>query len=100
MAGNCGIGGYQSQRNSNRHPPARAEPQSAQLDNLHLEIMVQLLSLKFQLLVILDAQTTFLAHLVLLHMQPVRRQGPGFYYWQCHRDASLTSLESLLNDLF
>ena len=62
-------------------------------------VNLSLLSLKFQLLAVMHGQTTMLAKMTLLHMQGGRRQGPGFYFWQTRRDASLSSLKWLLDDL-
>jgi hypothetical protein len=58
--------------------------------------MIHLFAQRLGLLCVLDAQTSILAYLTLLHYSPGPRQGPGYLYWSTARDASLSAFETAL----
>lgn len=58
--------------------------------------MIHLLAQRLGLLSVLEAQTSILAYLTLLHYAPGPQQCPGYRYWSTARDASLRSLETAL----
>ena len=58
--------------------------------------MIHLLAQRLALLCVLDAQTSILAYLTLLHYSPGPQQGPGYRYWSAARDISLSALETAL----
>lgn len=57
--------------------------------------MIQFLALKLSLYFVLDAQTSLLALMALLHYSGdcSRSQGVGYKFWSEARDRSLNSLE-------
>ena len=58
--------------------------------------MINLLAHRLGLLCVLDAQTSILSYLTLLHYAPGPQQGSGYRYWSTARDASLSAFETAL----